>query len=66
MESDDQYGPLIEWLRAKAHTDEEIEKILSKVRDYESRTQMDSVMDAIGDGSLDIEALVKDALGESD
>jgi hypothetical protein len=63
MESNDRYAPLVEWLREKAHSDKDIEQILARVRDYESQVQHDSLMDAIGDGSLDIDALVKEALG---
>lgn len=64
MESDTRYDPLVDWLRQKSHTDNEIDRILSRVREYENRVQHDSLMDAIGDGSLDIDALVKEALGD--
>ncbi len=64
MDSDERYADLIEHLRQKNHSDKDIELILNRVREYESRVQCDSVMDAIGDGTLDIEGLVKEALGE--
>jgi hypothetical protein len=39
-------------------------KILARVRQYERETKQDSIMDAIGSGTLDLAALIKEALGE--
>ena len=61
-----EYAELIEYLRTEGHSDAEIEKILDRVRKYERETQLDSIMDSIGNGSLDLAGLIKEALGEAD
>ena len=35
-----------------------------RVRQYEQETQLDSIMDSIGAGRLDMDALIKEALAE--
>lgn len=63
--SHDPYAELKEYLRGLGQSDAEIEKILSRVKQYENETQHDSIMDAIGCGEIDLTALMKEALGES-
>lgn len=58
------YVELTEYLRGLGQTDAEIEKILARVRRYEVETQQDSIMDSIGNGTFDLTALIKEALGE--
>ena len=60
----DVYDELTEYLRGLGHTEAEIEKILVRVRQYEFETLHDSVMDSIGNGTFDLAALIKEALGE--
>ena len=64
MEPTEEFKILIDWLKERGHTPEEIEKVLALVRDYEEKTQYDSVMDSIGAGRLTLDALVKEALGD--
>jgi hypothetical protein len=59
-----EYDELVEYLRAEGHSQREIDKILERVAQYERETQLDSLMDSIGNGSLDLPALIKEALGE--
>ena len=66
MADNQEYAELIEYLRAEGHSNVEIEKILVRVRQYEVQTQRDSIMDSIGNGTLDLAALIKEALGEQD
>jgi demethoxyubiquinone hydroxylase (CLK1/Coq7/Cat5 family) len=66
MDRGHEYGELSEHLRGLGQTDVEIEKILARVRKYEVETQHDSIMDSIGNGTLDLAALIKEALGERD
>ncbi len=61
-----EYDELTEYLRGLGQTDAEVEKILARVRRYEVETQHDSIMDSIGNGTLDLAALIKEALGEGD
>jgi hypothetical protein len=65
MASDDPYAELTEYLRTLGQTDAEIEKVLARVRQYEVETQHDSIMDSIGNGTFDLAALIKEALGEN-
>ena len=60
-----EYDELTEYLRGLGQTDAEIQKIIVRVRQYEVETQHDSIMDSIGNGTLDLAALIKEALGES-
>jgi hypothetical protein len=66
MADDHEYDELTDYLRGLGQSDEEIELILKRVRRYEFETQTDSIMDSIGNGSFDIAALIKDALGETE
>jgi hypothetical protein len=65
MDDKDQYRELTEYLRGLGQTEDEIAKILTRVQQYETETQLDSIMDSIGNGSFDIEAFIKEALGKS-
>ena len=62
MSASSEYDELIDYLRREGQTDAEIEKILARVRQYEVEMKQDSIMDAIGDGSIDLAALIKEAL----
>ena len=53
---------LTEYLRAKGHTGEDIEKILVLVERYENQVQRDSLMESIDSGSFDLEAIIAEAM----
>jgi hypothetical protein len=61
-----EFDELTEYLRGLGQTDAEIEKILARVRQYEVEMQHDSIMDSIGNGTLDLAKLIKEALGETE
>jgi hypothetical protein len=61
-----EYDELTEYLRGEGYTQAQIDAILIRVRQYEVETQHDSVMDSIGNGTFDLAALIKEALGERD
>ena len=58
------YEELVDYLRSEGHSENEIERILVRVRQYENETQQDSIMDSIGNGTLDIAAMIQEALSE--
>ena len=60
-----EYDELTQYLRGEGYSDTQIDAILVRVRQYEFETQHDSVMDSIGNGTFDLAALIKEALGES-
>lgn len=62
--AEEDYQVLVEWLTERGHSGDEIQTILARVRDYDEKTQHDSVMDSIGSGRMSLDALVKDALGQ--
>lgn len=59
-----EYEELTEYLQSEGHSASEIELILARVRQYEVETQQDSIMDSIGNGSLDLAAMIQEALSE--
>lgn len=64
MEPKDDNAPVVAWLKERGHTTEEISKIMERVKRYEQETQLDSIMDSIGSGRLNMEGLIKEALDE--
>ena len=62
--TEDNYKILKDCLVERGYSSEEIQTIIKRVDDYEEKTQHDSIMDSIGTGGMDIEALVQEALGE--
>jgi hypothetical protein len=63
MADQSQYDELTNYLRGLGHTQPEIEQIMARVRQYDVETRQDSIMDAIGIGTLDIEAIIEEVLG---
>jgi hypothetical protein len=59
-----EYDELIGYLRSLGHSQSDIDKIMQRVAQYEREMQLDSLMDSIGDGTLDLGALIEEALGE--
>ena len=66
MSQDDDYIQLADFLRERGHTEDESGKIIQRVKQYEEETQLDSVMDSIGAGHLDLVSLINEALKEPD
>ena len=62
MTSSEDQAALIKLLKERGHTDEEVKLILARVRQYDERTLHDSVMDSIGAGRMNLDALIKEAL----
>ena len=60
--SEEDYGLLIQWLKERGHTPEEIDKIMARVHQFDEKTQHDSVMDSIGAGRMNLDAFIKGAL----
>jgi len=59
------YAEVVEWLKAKGHTQPEIEKILEGIRRYEQETQTDSLMESYGKGGMTLAAIIEEALGKA-
>ncbi len=59
-----EYSQLTELLRGKGHTEVEIGKILDSIRQYDKEMEVDSVMDSIAAGRMDLMGIIKEALKE--
>ena len=59
-----EYSLLIQLLRKKGHSEMEIAKILNRVRQYDKEMEVDSVMDSIAAGRMDLMTIIDEALKE--
>ncbi|MGZ0168466.1 MAG: hypothetical protein ACKVHE_02820 [Planctomycetales bacterium] len=65
MAVDDEFEQITEWLKTeKGHSDLEVEKIILHLRHHEENTKLNSVMDSIGSGSLNLSAIINKALND--
>lgn len=65
MAVDDEFEQIAEWLKTeKGHSDLEVEKIMLHLRHYEENTKLNSVIDSIGSGSLNLTAIINQALAD--
>lgn len=56
--------PLVQFLTDRGYTETEIQRILNHMAAYDQRTQSDALFDSIGGGSLSIDDIIREALGE--
>lgn len=63
-ESAGEYSQLTRLLRSKGHSEMEIAKILNRVRQYDKEMEVDSVMDSIAAGRMDLMGIIDEALKE--
>jgi hypothetical protein len=54
---------LITWLQEQGHSPAEVDKIMAKVAEYDAQTLHESIFDSISSGTIDIEKIVREALG---
>ena len=58
------FAELVAWLKEEGYSQEEVRQILDRVRRQDELTQIDSLMDAIGQGKVDINAIIREALDD--
>ncbi|MBI3836640.1 MAG: hypothetical protein HY288_01730 [Planctomycetia bacterium] len=56
---------LQEWLSERGYSANQIAKILGKLDEFDSKTNRESIFDAMETGELDMDALIKQASGMS-
>ncbi len=56
------FAELVVWLKEEGYGEAEVGQILDRLRRQDELTEVDSVMDAIGQGKVDIGAIIRDAL----
>ena len=67
MTADDpRHHELVEWLKSQGHSDQQIQRILAKVEDYDSQTMHESIFDSIDSGDFDIASLIDEALADDE
>ena len=66
MDPSHSFAEVAEWLRRQGHTEDQISKIVGRVRQYDKEMQTDSIMDSIEDGTFDIAAVIREALADVD
>lgn len=66
MSHETRHAQLIAWLENQGHTEQEIEKILAKVAEYDAQTVHESVFDSIESGAFDIHRVIEEALKEEE
>jgi hypothetical protein len=58
-------NPIVtQWLQERGYSPPEISLILTRLAEYESKTQSDAVFDSIGNDSHTLDAIIRDALGD--
>jgi len=63
--SGDLRQPLIDWLKERGHSEEELAHILKRLAEYDELTTADALMDAIDSGEVDLDAIVQEFRDES-
>jgi hypothetical protein len=61
-EGDKAYLELVELLKNMGHSAQEVDRIMKRLQKYEKEQQLDSIMDSIGAGSINLESLINEAL----
>ena len=56
---------LTQLLKDQGYNDDEVRRIVARLRRYEKETRIDSIMDSIGQPGFDLDALIQEALTES-
>lgn len=57
---------IAQWLAERGYPPAAVEKILERLDQYDSRINRESVFDAMAKGEFDMDALIKEALGEEE
>lgn len=52
-----------QWLQERGYSPHEISLILTRLAEYEAKTQSDAVFDSIGNDSQTLDAIIREALG---
>jgi hypothetical protein len=65
MPEPDTRASIADWLRNQGYAEEEIQKILTRLADYDHQTLTDAVYDSIGGGGQTLDQLIQDVLKEA-
>jgi hypothetical protein len=62
MADSESNAAIVEFLQKRGYTAAEISRILARLADHDDKTFHDAVFDSIGKGSLDLDAIIREAL----
>jgi hypothetical protein len=65
MSQPDTRASVADWLRGQGYAEEEIQKILTKLADYDHETLSDAVFDSIGSNAPTIDQIIRDVLKDA-
>ncbi|PQO44888.1 hypothetical protein [Blastopirellula marina] len=65
MTEADPYQELVDYLRTQNYSEEEIGRVISRVQEYDIDTRVDSIMDSVASGEMDLQRLIDDALSNT-
>jgi hypothetical protein len=55
---------IAEWLQQRGYQQDEIAKIMARLADHDDKTVHESVFDSIGRGSMTLDDIIREALGQ--
>jgi len=62
FEDDQDHSEILSYLSERGFSDEEIEKIVAKLKEYDEQMRHKSVFDSLEDGNFNLEKIIKEAL----
>ena len=62
--NDPRHHELIKWLQSQGHTEQQIQRILDKVAEYDQQMMHESIFDSIDSGDFDLASLIDEALAD--
>jgi len=65
MSQPDTRASIADWLRGQGYAEEEIQKVLAKLADYDHETLSDAVFDSIGNDGKTLDQIVRDVLKDA-
>ena len=65
MPQPDTRASIADWLRGQGYAEEEIQKILAKLADYDHETLSDAVFDSIGNNGKTLDQIIRDVLKDA-
>jgi len=65
MPQPDTRASIADWLRGQGYAEEEIQKILTKLADYDHESLSDAVFDSIGNNGKTLDQIIRDVLKDA-
>jgi hypothetical protein len=66
MSHETRHAQLVAWLENQGHSEQEIERILAKVAEYDAQTVHEAIFGSIDSGAFNIHQVIEEALKQGD